>query len=359
MVSNMDSVRDFLRLHVHPGKYTPDLKEEGHVLAYRLDHGEFPVIYTTAGMHYPLGAANFVGKHLRGRQALFLVFFTWASDDPSAVNRSRKAVSVYNYRRPEHRFIFLCNTEAERAAHAAAGLEAVLCNDNAFVDEEVFTPRPGTLRYDAVYNAAMAGWKRHELASLVGTCVHLTYKRADVSAEDTIALVAHLRKTMPGHVFANPMVGADIESFPPERVAEVLRQARCGLCLSAVEGAMWASIEYLLTGLPVVSTRSKGGRDEFADPEHWITVDDTPEAVAAGVRELIERRLRPEDVRASALARVYRHRAKLRETVARATNGVVDLPDRLDDSAYRFITGSALRWPRAADLPATLALLPA
>ena len=51
-----------------------------------------------------------------------------------------------------------------------------------------------------------------------------------------------------------------------EEVRRILVQSRCGLALSAQEGAMYASGEYLLAGLPVVTTRSRGGRDAFTIP---------------------------------------------------------------------------------------------
>ena len=51
-----------------------------------------------------------------------------------------------------------------------------------------------------------------------------------------------------------------------EEVNNFLNQCKVGIILSEVEGANYASIQYLLAGLPVVSTKSKGGRDVFFDP---------------------------------------------------------------------------------------------
>ena len=49
--------------------------------------------------------------------------------------------------------------------------------------------------------------------------------------------------------------------------------SQVGLCLSKSEGAMFASIEYLLCGLPIVSTKSVGGRDIFFTDENCIIAD--------------------------------------------------------------------------------------
>lgn len=50
--------------------------------------------------------------------------------------------------------------------------------------------------------------------------------------------------------------GSACEWLDSEELNRCLNQCRLGLCLSAVEGPMYASIEYLLAGLPVVSTES-------------------------------------------------------------------------------------------------------
>ena len=55
--------------------------------------------------------------------------------------------------------------------------------------------------------------------------------------------------------------------------------SKIGLCLSKNEGAMYSSIEYLLCGLPVVSTKNTGGRDEFFTDKNCIFAEDNPESV--------------------------------------------------------------------------------
>jgi hypothetical protein len=73
---------------------------------------------------------------------------------------------------------------------------------------------------------------------------------------------------------------------------------------------MYASIEYLLSGLPVVTTPGLGGRHEFFDPGFSITVDPTPKAVAAGVDEAIAADLDPHWIRAITLEKVHEHRVR-------------------------------------------------
>jgi glycosyltransferase involved in cell wall biosynthesis len=49
-------------------------------------------------------------------------------------------------------------------------------------------------------------------------------------------------------------------------VNQGLARAVVGLCLSTVEGSNYASMEYMLAGLPIVSTPSIGGREVYFDP---------------------------------------------------------------------------------------------
>jgi glycosyltransferase involved in cell wall biosynthesis len=91
-------------------------------------------------------------------------------------------------------------------------------------------------------------------------------------------------------------------------VAEVLNRCRVGLILSEEEGICSASCDYLLCGLPVVSTPSRGGRDEFYDSENCIIVEPSSTAVAEAVAEWLRRlhldcSLRSR-IRASTIARV-------------------------------------------------------
>jgi len=154
---------------------------------------------------------------------------------------------------------------------------------------------------------------------------------------EDVAYIAVLKERLPNAVFVNelevrramshmpnPKVRAFIiETFtrnnyialPPEMVARYCNRAHVGLCLSAVEGAMFASIEYLLCGLPVVSTINRGGRDFFFDPEFCITVPPDPAAVAKAVEELSRRKISPEYIREKTLQKVMHERNKFLEFV--------------------------------------------
>jgi len=73
---------------------------------------------------------------------------------------------------------------------------------------------------------------------------------------------------------------------------------------------MYASMEYLLCGLPVVTTRNTGGRDVFFDPKYVCWVDDDAASVSEGVAELIRRKLDPEIIRRDTIEKMQPHRER-------------------------------------------------
>jgi hypothetical protein len=326
------------------------------IAGWRLDDGTFPVILTCNTPYAPLGAANYLDRALADKPVLFVIFFTWSRRKPKAVRELSAAVAAYREGYPQHRFLLLCNEAEEEAAFSAAGQMAIHCNSNAFVDETIFRSITTTeRRYESVYNAAIAPFKRHHLASLVPSCAHIFYEKVTDDHEQTMKHLAALRELLPHHHFVNRIVNGHIEPMEPAAVNAILTQCRSGLCLSRREGSMVASMEYLLAGLPVVSTPEVGGRQVFADPEFWLTVPDTAQAVRDGVLELIGRNIPPERIRARTLETIHIHRGRLRDAVARITNGKARLPTRLDDPVYRRSLGD-FTWLYSSDLIKKLCL---
>ena len=165
-----------------------------------------------------------------------------------------------------------------------------------FVDETIFFPVKDVRRwFDAVYNANFSAFKRRELAAEIPTCLHLGYF-SDVSMrKNAVTLYEQIKAGLPHHRFANPVRNQNVARLPSAHVNELLAQCEVGLCLSAEEGPMIACMEYLMAGLPVVSTRNVGGRDRYLDPEISITVEPNPREVRQAVDALIARAI-PRDV---------------------------------------------------------------
>jgi glycosyltransferase involved in cell wall biosynthesis len=180
----------------------------------------------------------------------------------------------------------LANTETEALLLSRAGVPNMLANELMFVDERLCTvlpsPPPNLERFDAIYVARLEELKRHHLAAAIPNLI-LVHGPPQPNAVD------RTRRLLPRACFANFRRGA-YGYLKDEEVVGLMNRAAVGLCLSATEGSMRASIEYRFCGTPVVSTRSIGGRDRYFVGPHARVVDDNPDAVAAAVRDLKAKR---------------------------------------------------------------------
>jgi hypothetical protein len=140
-------------------------------------------------------------------------------------------------------------------------------NQNFYINEYLYEILDQPKLYDAIYTAQLNESKRLWLAKNVERLMVASYG-GDL------------------HTFCPELKHADFnKSFLPRtELAKKYNQSYVGLILSAVEGANLASSEYLLCGIPVISTPSKGGRDEFFTPENSIIVSPEPKAVAEAVQ---------------------------------------------------------------------------
>lgn len=290
-------------------------------------HREPLVVYGGIVPDAPLGPAGLLGRAMRKAPAWFLLSPTWTLEDVAIARRTRRYAILHRWRNRHHRLVFVCSTEEEAALLRARGEATFVHNKTTHVREDVFRPLPGArVEFDAIYNAQLVPWKRHELAVAIPRCAFLFYRSRHAygsTAASERALVARHLAAAPEHVFLNPYDAAGWPvRFPPEEVNRHLNRAAVGLCLSETEGSMFSCVEYLLAGLPVVTTPNRGGRDFFADGVCCVTAAPEPQAIADAVAAQRERGLAPEEIRERTLERVRRERERfvslLRDVYARA-----------------------------------------
>jgi glycosyltransferase involved in cell wall biosynthesis len=262
------------------------------------------VIQTFFGTEFPLGAASVIGPMLRDRPAQFLIMMMWTIEDPWMHEDLARKAAAYLADHPQHKLTLLCNTPLEAQLMRARGFAAVTINHNCLIDDTVFRPIPEIPSiYDAVYNARLTSDKRPELAREVEKLALIYYTFGSSTAEFH-ALHESLHALMPKAHFVNELTHYGCQWLSGAEVNRVYAQSRIGLCLSAVEGAMRASIEYLFAGLSVVSTPSLGGRDYFFDDEFCIIAEPDPGSIREAVDALIARNVPRDYVRKKTLARV-------------------------------------------------------
>jgi glycosyltransferase involved in cell wall biosynthesis len=175
---------------------------------------------------------------------------------------------------PQHCYSLLINDVADWNIREQLDprIEMHVCGEHALADTSKFTLQPQKHKFAAVYIAQNSAYKRIHLAAKID---RLCLISKGLRPED----FAKIKSTIPNLYSPNVEQGL----LNPTQVAELLNASATGLILSALEGQNRATIEYLMCGLPVVSTINRGGRDRFLSPSNSIYVSDMPEAIAEAV----------------------------------------------------------------------------
>ena len=180
---------------------------------------------------------------LSQRRLTLFVNQTWDAESDDFVQVVKRVYLVEHLKRyPNHRVVHLCNTPRQYERFRAAGMRAVFSNQNALVDDALFRPLDGfEPRFDAVYDAKLFPFKRHYLAAKVPNLA-LTYAR--FQRRTTYSRQVH--EDFSDAYWFNHHDGNGYQNMNAKAVNAAYSLCKTGLCLSAVEGAMYVSIQYLL-----------------------------------------------------------------------------------------------------------------
>ncbi|HEX3065618.1 MAG TPA: glycosyltransferase, partial [Dongiaceae bacterium] len=271
-----------------------------------------PVIVASwPSIGFPLGIASPLGSWLHDMRIEFLMMPAWAWELPEIYGEILTHAAEHRRRHPRHRFSFLCNTPAQEPPFAAAGWPVTTMNANMFLDESTFRPLPkAELAFTAIYNARLSKDKRIDLAAGIERACFIYFYTDELTVSEFHAEHARLSALMPTATFLNRLTPGGCEYLWGKDINVALNRSRVGLCLSAVEGQMRASMEYMLAGLPIVSTPSIGGRDYFFDPDYCVIAPADPRSIAEAVAALIARNIPRDYIRQKTWARVERERAR-------------------------------------------------
>lgn len=188
------------------------------------------------------------------------------------------------------------NTPQEERYRQRFGIPGFKSSAYVFVDEHDYRPTTDEKRYDAVYAAQLKDFKRIPLALDIERLYVMTYK-SGASEWDLRAEYPEMKNASFNRAWMNP-----------EEKNQLLNQSSVGLCLSKEEGPMLASLEYMLNGLPVVSTPSKGGRDQYYSEDYCRVVPTTTEGVRKGVEDMIRLNPNPAMIRARTIEKLQSDR---------------------------------------------------
>ncbi len=199
----------------------------------------------------------------------FVIFndYGWEYGSNHKIYRQIKEVCPF----PENLY-FLSNDRTIHQTRLASGLQSYLIHHNAWLNEHFFTIGSRKRIYDAVMNGRISesGYKRQYLASKVGNLALIAER------DNYDVLPEGLRCSF-----------ISDHKLTPNEVLDLYHQSRVGLILSAMEGGCFTSSEYLLSGLPVVSTFSVGGRDLFYNSQNSIQCEPKEDEIALAVNKLV------------------------------------------------------------------------
>lgn len=208
---------------------------------------------------------------------------------------------------PNAFFLILANDEAEYVHLTWHGIPCLLANTNIFINEKDFRPIDIEKRYSAVYNAALQPYKRHELCACINNLALIYYIWSNTTENEKYE--SKIKSLLPSAQFLNEDVNEVYRRLTSFEVAEANSSSAVGLCLSAIEGPMRASVEYLLCGIPVVSTLSLGGRQRYFNSFNSILVDSDPNKIANAVKKMESRSIPKKDIRSEILSIIHFERS--------------------------------------------------
>jgi glycosyltransferase involved in cell wall biosynthesis len=250
---------------------------------------------------------------LRSRELHIIVTCRWTLTVEDQQEIARK-LHDWTKKNPRHHLYHTAPDSRELDVLSQLNIPSLKFANNCLIDESIFCVDPSAKkRFRAIYDARLTPFKRHELASKIANLALVTY---DIPLNRDAGYNEKIGKLLSHATWLNGPFASNSRELTPSEVASFLNQSQVGIMLSSMEGGNYASLQYLLCGLPVVTTKNVGGRDEFFNPEHVIWADDNPEAISDAVEELISRQLDPQAIRQAALERVNQHRNRLTTLVA-------------------------------------------
>ena len=261
---------------------------------YVLSHE--PLILITYWHDFVITQDNFIESLSEHKDVYILIQIGWHRETPERAQELVDVLADLKTKRDDLHFTFLCNSTHEEEVVKAKGLNAVFCHQNAFVDENLYPIIPDTKKlFDAIYVARVTPFKRQELAR-------------DIKTLRLIGWTSPLETDYFDKIMTDAPQAEWTCNVASNKIYREINAARVGLCLSSEEGAMFVSAEYMLCGIPAVTTKNMGGREAIYPKEAFCYVDDTPESVADGVYKMIENSPAPSEIRVAYIKNMYAHR---------------------------------------------------
>lgn len=171
----------------------------------------------------------------------------------------------------QHRYVLLLNDGNELGAvKPETPCEIYICGEHSCVNTNIFEKficTDSEKIYDGTYIAQNAPLKRINLIEKIEKISLITSK---MDRNEFLRLKSQ-NPTIKVHNFLN--ADENYKKLNVKDIFEILTRSRCGIILSPYEAQCRAVAEYLLAGLPVLTTPSIGGRERFLTPSNSVICD--------------------------------------------------------------------------------------
>jgi hypothetical protein len=175
---------------------------------------------------------------------------------------------------PSYEITILANSVEEKEYFEKMTSRYVMfCNQNAFLNERVFDiieHVPKT--YDLIVDSAFHEYKNVEKAKRIENTLHIGYFKP---VENVVIIPSYGKLAN----FANANATGKYKRLTKPQINAHYNESRVAGIFSLLEGACFASSQYLLAGLPVISTRSQGGRDIWYNEFNCIICENDEDSI--------------------------------------------------------------------------------
>jgi len=265
-----------------------------------------------------------IARHLDRRVHVFNIV-------PYNLKRESLEELSSRWRDVQFSIVMLMNTPEQVDWAKQVGLSALFVNHNCWLDDGIFAPSgtKGKRTYSAIINSRPFNWKRIYLADKIEDLAWIK------GGDYTDGQKWHWNPWYRSYGYVN------LEPLDCNRVNRLLNRSEMGLILSGststgatgeeesdlqgdLEGACYSTGEYLLCGLPVISTISEGGRDVWLNDGNSVICRPDREGVYEAYRAMLDR-IRSHGVdRKSIRDRFLQQRDSMRSTFIEYTRRILE-----------------------------------
>lgn len=171
--------------------------------------------------------------------------------------------------------IILCNSLREKTVCDKLKVYSTFINKNCFLNEEIYKIDESIQKeFDGIYSTSYDNRKR----------LNLCYNMNNIK----ILLNYNKKKLIPNEALKSLNI-LNNETISDSEIYKYYNKAKFGLCLITQDNSSNANAEYLLSGLPVISIESAGGRNIWYNEYNSIIIDPNKESLEKGIEACLKK----------------------------------------------------------------------